>query len=102
MKIIKSENDKNFEKNIKADLDKGESIPLLASQPDKDYWIRFRVTDVAKANCFIYQLFYNKFEDINVNTDLGLDIKSFDYSNGKSEAISMLEDLLDQLKGDML
>ena len=101
MKIIKSEKDKNFEKNVKADLDKGESIPLLVSQPGKDYWIRFRVTDIAKANCFIQQLFYNKFEDINVNTDLGLKIMSLDYSNGKAEVISMLENILDQLKGDM-
>lgn len=101
MKIIKSEKDENFEKNLKADLDKGESIPLLVSQLDKDYWIRFRVTDIAKANCFIQQLFYNKFEDTNVNTDLGLKIMSLDYSNGKAEAISMLENILDQLKGDM-
>lgn len=101
MKIIKSEKDKNFEKNLKADLDKGESIPLLVSQPDKDYWLRFRVTDVVKANSFIQQLFYGKFEDTNVNDDLGLKIMSLDYSNGKSEAISMLENLLDQLKSQI-
>lgn len=98
MKIIKSEKDENFEKNLKADLDEEKSIPLLVSQLGKDYWIRFRVTDVVKANSFIQQLFYDKFEDTNVNDDLGLKIMSLDYSNGKSEAISMLENLLDQLK----
>lgn len=98
MKIIKSEKDENFEKNLTADLDKGESIPLLVSQPDKDYWLRFRVTDIAKANCFIQHLFYNKFEGTNVNTDLGLEIMSLDYSNGKTEAIELLKNVIEQLK----
>lgn len=103
MRIIITEKDRNMIDLINEDLKGNKDIPLLLNKTDKDYWIRFRVTDIAKANNFIWQLFYDKFEDIDegcIKREFGLDIKALDYSNHKRDLIDRLRLFINELENE--
>ena len=102
MKIEFTERDTDIINAIDEDLRNSSDPVLLVDELNKDYWIRFKVTDIAKANNFINQLYLNKIENIDTKDDLGIDVRSIDFSHDVDRIIGRLENLLNELKGKQL
>lgn len=93
------ENEIEGAKRLNDDLkEKGpNAFPLFASSTKESYDIRFRVTDIGKANIFLRKLF----TDESLSEDVGIQITELRYPslyNGKADLIKYLEKTIDDLK----
>ena len=91
MEFVVTDKGKHFIDGINKDLEAGENIPLLVPEKDRNYFINFTCTDVAKANLFAYTLMYNR--NIDLEEVLGIRVNSFNYCQGDSK-VGELKDYL--------
>ena len=97
MKFEFEERELKAVENIQQDLDNGKDIPLFVYSTDREYALRFKCTDIAKANVLIHFLINRCSTD--TLKDCGIEILSIDYRDNKNDIIEVLEDTLQRLKG---
>ena len=101
MKFILDEKDGNFIKRINEDIaDKTNNVPLIVNQFNKNYYIQFEVTDIAKACNFITCLLYYDETRKQAEEILGIKMTALNYSGlgDLSEVKEDLRKLLDKVE----
>lgn len=83
---------------IQKKLDAGEQVPLFVNSTEREYALRFKCTDIAKANELLFFLMSNTKDTNTKLSDCGIEILSIDYRDTKNDIIEVLEDTIRQIK----
>lgn len=105
MKIEYDESELRSIAKVNDALTNGEDVPLFINELNKEYYLKFKVVDLGKANHFLCQCIAPNAEMAQYMTDsLGIDIRSIDYVNPANskvnEIVQVLESTIAYLKGE--
>lgn len=87
----------NAEK-IQKYLDAGEQVPLFVNSTEREYALRFKCIDIAKANALLFFLMSNTKDTNTKLSDCGIEILSIDYRDTKNDIIEVLEETIRRVK----
>lgn len=98
MKIVFEENDLELIEEINKSIEtNNDRIILLADQINKEYGLSFEITNIAKANAF---LFYIMGKSSDFEKESGIRIKELRFANinNKEKIINILKNAMQQIE----
>lgn len=96
MKLEFEEKELKSIERLKKDLDAGENVPLFANSIDAEYALKFKCTDIAKANILLHFLMSRYSAD--TLKACGIEVLALEYRNNKNDIIEILEDTIRRLR----